>query len=107
MNIFDPIFYDTIAISAIVISVVLAFFKGFIRELLSLIEWVGAFFVTYFFHEPISKLLSRFIPVGGGIDLISVTLTFIVTFLVFYIVGSVILSYIKDNFSPSVDRFLG
>ena len=107
MNIFDPLFYDTIAIAAIVISVLLAFFKGFMREFLSLAEWVGAFFVTYFFHESISNFLSRFIPVGRGIDLISVTVTFIVTFLVFYAVGRVILSYIKDNLSPSVDRFLG
>lgn len=77
---------DAVIIAIIAISVIVAFFRGFISEALSLVVWVVAFMGAVMYYQDIGKILPNIF--GGSVssinsedsifgDLISFAITFI------------------------------
>ncbi len=56
LNIFDFIIIGLIAFSAVI-----SIFRGFIRELLSIVTWVVAFWVAWHFSSELAVILSAYI----------------------------------------------
>jgi len=53
--------FDWAIVAIMLISVVVSFFRGFFREVLSLVIWVLAFFLALKFSKPLSEHLTHFV----------------------------------------------
>jgi membrane protein required for colicin V production len=98
---------DIAVIVVIGLSAVFAFARGFVREALSIVAWVGAGFITlygwsrvYVLIEPMvhNPLLSNLIAIGG---------TFIIVLIVLTIVTGLIARAVRAGALSSIDRTLG
>ena len=98
---------DVIVVSIIVISAVISLFRGFVREILSLVAWVVAFWCAFSFAEQAATLLTAYVSVAtvrlvlAFISILVVAL--ILTGLVNYLIGRLI----DETGLSGTDRVLG
>lgn len=103
INIFDALVLSILGLSALV-----AFFRGFIRELLSLGAWVGAAIITIYLFPHATDFLKHRVKsdhVAAGAAALG---TYIASLIVISMFFSIILRYAKSG--PEVglfDNFLG
>ena len=79
MNDLSTIFFDILVVIAILISVILAFYRGLFKELLSMILWIGSFTLGLLGSLEFTPWLSSHVPsvpglnwiIGGVISFIS------------------------------------
>jgi membrane protein required for colicin V production len=98
---------DIGVVAVIVLSAIFAFARGFVREALSIVAWVGAAFITlrgfgaaFTVIDPLVKnpLLSQLIA-GFGLFVISLVILTIIT--------SIIARYVRTSSLSAIDRTLG
>lgn len=98
---------DISILVVVLLSVVIGIFRGFVKEVLSLINWGTAVFASIYFHESAQQYLK------GSIDsqTASSIAAFVAVFLVFLILGSLITHFIgylvKKSGLGGTDRMLG
>ncbi len=98
---------DIIVIAVVAISAVIAFLRGFVREMLTIGSWLGAALVTLYgfpllqpkFETWISSKLAA--DIAGGIGL------FLVSLIVFSIISHMIARLVRGSALTAVDRSLG
>jgi len=99
--------FDLTIISILIVSVVVSLFRGLIREVLSLLIWVGAFWLAWTFVDDGAGWLSNVIELPSARHLIA----FIGLFLAALIVGGIINYLVGQMISKtglgSTDRFFG
>jgi membrane protein required for colicin V production len=98
---------DIIVIAVIVLSGLLAFVRGFVKEVLAIAGWVGASAAALYalpFARPIAE---RFLPKGAAADAAAAGLVFIVTLIVLSIVTSAIARRVRHSALSALDRTLG
>lgn len=99
--------FDMIVIALVVMSGLLAYFRGFIRELLSIAAWVGAVLAGFYGYGYLSPHLEQYVgepevaDVTAGVGIALVTLIFL------SVVASKASSMVQDSHAGSVDRALG
>ncbi len=102
MNWVDLTILGVIAVSALVSLV-----RGFVREALSLVSWVAAFFVASTFYKDVSPLLSEYLQDpflrDGGAILLLFILTLIIGSLINFIFGVLV----DKTGLTGTDRVLG
>ena len=100
--------FDTVILLVMFLSIVLAFFRGFVREVLSLFSWVGAAFITVYYLPTVSAMLEPHFKsklVVGGIAGLG---TYICALMVLSIITSLIMRYVKKGNEVGVlDNLLG
>ena len=100
--------FDAIVVGVMGLSCALAFYRGFVRELLSLSAWVGAGIVTlYFFPDLAEALKPKFknSAVAGGFSTLGI---YIVSLMGFSLLNTVILKFIKSGTDVGLlDNWLG
>jgi membrane protein required for colicin V production len=98
---------DIAVVAVIVLSAIFAFARGFVREALSIVAWVGAAFITlrgfgaaFAMIDPMVKnpLLSQLIA-GFGL--------FVISLIVLTIITSIIARYVRTSALSAIDRTLG
>ena len=107
MNNYSPILFDAIVLAAVFISILVSVTRGFLRDMLSIIIWIGAIALGYFGSVNLTPFLSKYMPhiawlnwaVGGVITIIGL------------FIGSIIIGYLVKFFKieiPSIlDRSFG
>ena len=53
-------YFDMVVIGIMLLSCIFAFFRGFVKEILSLVAWVGAAVVTIYFFKPTAEILNPY-----------------------------------------------
>lgn len=97
-----------IAILVIVIaSVAISLFRGFIREVLSLVAWVAAFVVAFYFSEPVAQHMEAVIHSPTLRILLAYLALFFGTLLIFAIINFFVNKYSKATSLSSTDRLAG
>lgn len=102
LNMFDLIF-----IFATIFIVLIAFFRGFVRELFSVINWVLAGFLVYAISPYLVKPL---LGIAGGAtmaNIIASTISFIVIFIVTTILTRKMAFACKEKIPYTTDQILG
>ncbi len=98
---------DYVILAVVIVSALIGVWRGFVREALSLLIWVVAFWFAYSWSQPLAFMLVDYID-DPGLRLI---VTFVVLFLSIHIVGFVVsrlLSVlIKSVGLKGVDRVAG
>lgn len=98
---------DVIILGIIAISMLLGVFRGLVREAFSLAGWVAAYVVARMFHAPLEQMLAdeitmpslRLVVAWGGL--------FLVTLLLAFIAGYMVMSLMEAAGLRGVDRFFG
>jgi membrane protein required for colicin V production len=100
--------FDATVIGILALSCLFAFFRGFVREILSLGAWIGAAIVTlYYFPEVAEKLQPHFKSpvVAAGVGTLGIYVTALVCF---SIINMFILKFMKEGSDVGMlDNLLG
>ena len=100
--------FDSIVLGVIFLSGVIAFFRGFLSELLSFGAWVGAAAITIYFFPNADSLMGKHIKnpkVAAAAGALTVYFTALI---VISIINSMILKYAKTGMQVGLlDNFLG
>lgn len=94
---------DGVVAGVILISAVLAFSRGFVREVLSIAGWVVAAAVAFIF-APQAEPLMKEIPVAGEFLADSCELSILAAFTAVFAVGLIVVSVFTPLFSSLVQK---
>ena len=102
MNAFDLAILGVIAISAI-----FAFARGFVREVLSIIAWIGAGLTTLYAFNHVYRLVIRFVTTPLLADLIAGAGLFVTSLIVLTILTGYLARFAQSSALSPIDRTLG
>ncbi len=94
---------DAIVAGVILISAFLAFARGFVREIMSIVGWIAAAVVAYAFANSVQPLVKE-IPVVGPFLSESCELAIIASFAVVFALALVVVSLFTPLFAGLVKR---
>ena len=94
---------DGVVAVIIIISALLAYSRGFVRESLAIAGWIGAAILAFVFAGQAEPLI-REIPVLGGFIQDSCELSRIAAFFAVFVVGLILMSFITPLFSSIIQR---
>jgi membrane protein required for colicin V production len=86
---------DLVVISFILISCIVASYRGFIKEVFSMICWIAALMTAYYLHEKIKIELQEYINQKIIIDIVS----FGIPFLIALFISNLISKWLSPKFS--------
>jgi membrane protein required for colicin V production len=103
INIFDGIVFVVLFLSAL-----LSFFRGFIREVLSLGAWIGAAMITLFFAKDLAQALLPYLKTGLAATIFATMGTYFLSLTTISIFNSILARYIKKGSDVGhLDNILG
>ena len=94
---------DGVVALVIVLSAILAYSRGFVREGLAIAGWVGAAVLAYLFASTVQPLVKE-IPVIGNMLRDSCELSIIAVFAIVFAIGLMIMALFAPLFSSAVQR---
>jgi len=100
-------FFDYILIGLVGLSMILSLWRGFIREMISLIGLVAAFLLASRASGYAGDFLGRWIPSGTVSDIAGFALVFVLVMLVVGIIGVLIRKLVDMADLTATDRTLG
>jgi membrane protein required for colicin V production len=98
---------DWAIVVVVVLSVLISLVRGFVREALSLLVWVVAFVVAFFFSERLAPLLGNLIELPSLRYLAAFAILFVVTLIVGSVINFLIVQLVKMTGLSAIDRLLG
>ncbi len=99
--------FDLAFIFGLVIFVALAFFRGFVREIFSLINWIVSVFATIFLSGYVAMGLKTFLSNNFVVHVTSLVVCFIIVFIVSTILTRKFGTAIKEKIPFTTDQVLG
>lgn len=98
---------DIVIIGLVVMSGLLAYFRGFIRELLSIVAWVGAVGAGFYGYGLVAPYLSDYIVEEAVANVIAGVGIGVVTLVVLSVGASMVSGMVQESHAGSVDKALG
>jgi membrane protein required for colicin V production len=92
INIFDAIVYFVMFIAGAI-----SLYRGFIKEFISLITWVGGAWITFALAPKSTAYMSQYISSPTGAAIVGVMGTYFVVVVTLGILGKILLRYIKKG----------
>ena len=99
--------FDVLIIIIFGFCLVRGFFRGFIKEVSSIIGVLGGFYAAYTYYMDFAKLLSGWISDKSYLHIVSFLIVFCGVFLIISIVGVVIKYILNIAFLGWIDRICG
>lgn len=98
---------DICVVGLIILSGLMAFARGFVRECLSIASWLGATAAALYGLPYLRPITERFVPKGTVADATAAGILFIVTLVVLTIIAGMISRRVKRSSLSALDRTLG
>lgn len=98
---------DIIVVGILLISGLLALFRGFIREVLAVASWIGAIFATLYGIKPFTPLVRRAIDIPIVTDVAAGAIIFLVSLIAFGLISRAISRGMHQTGLGMLDRTLG
>ena len=98
---------DFVFIGIISLSVIISIFRGLIKEVFSLLIWMGAFWVAYQFVDVAAVALENWIELASARHLIAFVMLFISALIIGGMINFIIGKLIKSTGLSGTDRFFG
>ncbi|MBV9816303.1 MAG: CvpA family protein [Alphaproteobacteria bacterium] len=98
---------DLAIIAVIALSAVFAFARGFVREVLSIIAWVGAAGITLYGFNSVYAITARFVTTPLLADLIAGAGLFVISLIVLTIVTGYLARFADSGALSPINRTLG
>jgi membrane protein required for colicin V production len=94
---------DGVAALIVIVSAILAFSRGLVRELMAIIGWIGAAVAAYYFAPGVQPLVKE-LPVVGEFLSESCELSVVAAFAGVFVVGLIVAALFTPLFSGAVQR---
>ncbi len=101
------VWVDVAIIIIVTLSALISVLRGFVKEALSLVAWVLAFWVAFTFHQNLATILSQYIDTPSLRLISAFALLFVVTLIIAAIVNNLIATLVKKSGLTGTDRMLG
>ncbi|MEM8550865.1 MAG: CvpA family protein [Pseudomonadota bacterium] len=98
---------DGVVIAVVFLSAILAMFRGFVREILSIAAWVAAALLAYLFYEQLVPFVSQYVDNPTIAIGLSAAAIFLVSLIVVSLITMKISDFVMDSPIGALDRFLG
>jgi len=98
---------DICFVAILVISGILAYIRGFVREVLSVAAWIGAAFVTMAGMRLVQPYAHKYIENAMVADIAAGGLLFVGSLIIFSVIGSVLSRSVRESAASGFDRSLG
>ena len=98
---------DIAVIGLLLLSAIVAWSRGFVREVLSLASWIGAVFVTVYTFDMVRPYVVQVIPIELFANVATALGIFTVALIVFSVIGGRIARAVGQSGLGSVDKSLG
>jgi membrane protein required for colicin V production len=98
---------DLVVLGVIALSAIFAFARGFVREALSIVAWVGAAAITYVGFGHVYAAVARFVATPLLADLIAGAGLFVISLIVLTILTSSVARFVQSSALSPIDRTLG
>ena len=103
MNIFDAA-----VIAIMLLSCLFAFFRGFVREMLSLGAWIGAAIVTVYYFPDLTAILKPHFKSAVGAAGVATLAIYTAALIGFSMINAVIIKYVRSGKEVGMlDNFMG
>jgi membrane protein required for colicin V production len=99
--------FDFVLLAVVGISVAFALWRGFVREMLSLLSWVGAFFVARYFGASVALMLPKIITQADLRLGLGYGVVFLSSLLLFTLASILIAKLVRIAGLTLTDRVLG
>jgi len=101
------VWVDVAIIIIVTLSALISVLRGFVKEALSLVAWVLAFWVAFTFHQNLATILSEYIDTPSLRLISAFALLFVVTLIIAALVNNLISTLVKKSGLTGTDRMLG
>lgn len=98
---------DAVVIGVLLASGLLAFARGFVRELLSIASWVGAILVTFHLSPELYFIARDYIELEAIADGVTILAIFVIALVLFSTIGHFISRRAREAGMGFLDRTLG
>jgi len=98
---------DLAILGVIAISAIFAFARGFVREVLSIVAWIGAALITLYAFNDVYRLVVRFVTTPLLADLIAGAGLFVASLIVLTILTGYLARFVQSSALSPIDRTLG
>jgi membrane protein required for colicin V production len=98
---------DLAVLGVIVLSGLFSFIRGFVREVLSLVAWVGAAAAAVMFEPYVRPMVSRYVPAPEWTEPVGYFVIFIVSLVILSIIARIIGGAVRSSALGGIDRGLG
>ncbi|HAF74234.1 MAG TPA: colicin V production CvpA, partial [Gammaproteobacteria bacterium] len=98
---------DIVILAVMGISLVFGLFRGLLRELLSLVSWVFAFWIAYRYSANVAEIIDRALQNPTLSQAVSAVLVFVIVLVALMVLTSLIAKVFKATGLAGIDRILG
>ena len=98
---------DLVLLGVMVLSALIAFVRGLVREVLSIAAWLGAAAVSLTFLPTIRPLISPYMPSSEWTDPAGYIILFLISLIVFSLIAKTIGGAVRSSAISGIDRTLG
>ncbi len=98
---------DGIVIVVMLVSALLAMYRGFLREVLSIASWISAAAAAYLLHKQLLPTIKAYVPNDNVAMIVTVVLIFVATLLVVSWITMKISDFVLDSSFGALDRSAG
>lgn len=98
---------DIVVAAVLLISGVLALFRGFVKETLTIAGWIGAIFITLYGYPHVAPLLADFITEYWIAQVIAASTLFLLSLVILTVISHMISNRIQGSMLGHLDRALG
>jgi membrane protein required for colicin V production len=98
---------DIVVAVVLLISGVLALVRGFVKETLTIVGWIGAIFITLYGYQHVSPLLTEFVAENWIAEIVAASALFLVSLVILTIFSHMISSRVQGSMLGHLDRALG
>jgi membrane protein required for colicin V production len=102
-----PTAFDIAAVAVIGLSVLIAFLRGFLRETLTILTWVGAGVAAYFAFPYARELARRTIETEWLADAAALCVVFVVPLIALKVAAALVADHIPGGTLGTIDRLAG
>ena len=97
---------DIVILGIVLLSALISVARGFVKEMLSLVAWIAAFFVTLYLYGNLSSLIT-FVDNSLARNAIAIFVLFFGTLIIIGFVNMTLTAFIKKTGLSGTDRLLG
>ena len=101
------VWVDIVIPGIIAVSALISLMRGFVREALSLVGWLAAFWIALTFADDLANLFLTGISVPSIRIIVAFTILFVVTLVVMAIINNLAGQLIKKSGLKGTDRMIG
>jgi membrane protein required for colicin V production len=99
--------FDLAILGVIAVSAVFAFARGFVREALSIVAWVGAALFTLYGFNHAYAVVVRFVATPLLADVVAIAALFVISLIVLTILTGYLARFVQSSSLSPIDRTLG